>query len=218
MPRVPRQSMDITGQQFGWLTVIRHAGQSAKRYALWECACVCGRTVTVESRRLMGTRRSCNLDGHRFRDARLSPVPSLRKPHPDGYYSWRNMLLRCLDPKHHRYEHYGARGISVAPRWRQLDTFLSDMGPRPSRYHSIERLDVNGDYEPLNCVWATVREQSRNKTVTIFVDYLGERVKLRDLTERLGISHTLISSRLRLGWSLDEAVSTPNARHKKTLP
>lgn len=92
------------------------------------------------------------------------------------YRSWSNIWRRCSDPKNNRYHLYGAIGITVCERWRDFATFLVDMGPRPSVEHSIERIDGSGNYEPLNCKWATRQEQGRNKSNNSLVE-IGAKLK-----------------------------------------
>ena len=82
------------------------------------------------------------------------------------YKSWAKIKQRCLNPNDKRYESYGARGITVCERWKNsFLSFLEDMGPRPSKEHSIDRINVNGNYEPSNCRWADIITQNRNKRV-----------------------------------------------------
>lgn len=83
------------------------------------------------------------------------------RTHP-GYGTWRGMIERCTNPNHRDYAIYGGRGINVTPRWRSYSNFLADMGPRPSGM-SLDRIEVNGNYEPGNCRWATPTEQAANQ-------------------------------------------------------
>lgn len=79
------------------------------------------------------------------------------------FNSWRAMKERCNDPKHTHYQYYGARGIKVCGRWINFQSFLDDMGLKPTQSHSLDRINVDGDYEPSNCRWATPAEQANNK-------------------------------------------------------
>ena len=82
------------------------------------------------------------------------------------HYIWRSMLARCNNPNDSSYPYYGGRGINVCDKWRDYAAFLADMGKRPTTTHSLDRIDVDGDYSPGNCRWATRSEQQKNKTGT----------------------------------------------------
>lgn len=79
------------------------------------------------------------------------------------YVSWRDMKRRCLNPSQKDYPSYGGRGIAVCERWLSFENFITDMGLKPSRKHTIERKDTNGHYEPGNCIWLHKSEQSKNR-------------------------------------------------------
>lgn len=103
------------------------------------------------------------------------------------YMAWVQMRQRCHNPNHPGYHRYGARGIRVCSRWRRSFTaFAEDMGPRPSKAHSVDRIDVNGDYKPSNCRWATAAEQANNREHTLLV-VDGEPLTKTKAAERLGL-------------------------------
>jgi hypothetical protein len=122
------------------------------------------------------------------------------------YSSWVNMNARCNNPNVPEYQHYGARGIRVCDRWKSFVAFREDMGERPPGM-SIDRNDVNGHYEPGNCKWSTRREQSRNTTRTRLITLNGVTKPLCDMAEEYGMNHRTIRTRLRRGWTPEEAFS-----------
>ena len=118
------------------------------------------------------------------------------------------MRTRCHNPNCREYKWYGARGIKVCERWDDLSLFIADMGPRPDGYW-LDRINSDGDYCPENCRWATPVEQQANRRNNKWVEYQGERVKLAVLARRLGIPNDILKGRLRVGWSIDRAVTEP---------
>jgi len=124
------------------------------------------------------------------------------------YHIYYGLLDRCFNPENKRYSHYGARGITVDSSWlgeAGFERFCEDMGPRPSRKHSIERRDNNGAYGPNNCRWATQKEQSRNKRSNRLVSYKGETKPLSQFCEELGLPYRTIWWRINAGWSAKQA-------------
>jgi hypothetical protein len=127
---------------------------------------------------------------------------------PRGEYSiWCQMIGRCESPTNQGYRYYGGRGISVCPRWRKdFLAFLADMGERPSMEHTLDRIDVNGNYEPGNVRWATRKEQARNTRRNRFVVMDGERMTLAEAVERRGLNYDTVKWRLYHGRTDKEAL------------
>jgi hypothetical protein len=128
------------------------------------------------------------------------------------YKLWIEMIQRCCNPKDRAYPSYGARGISVCEEWvgpQGFETFLKDVGRRPSDAHSLDRIDNDGNYEPGNVRWATPKQQARNTRRNRHITALGETLTLAEWSERSGIKRETIAMRLRCGWSTEKAVSHP---------
>lgn len=203
------QAVRLEGGTYGFLKVLRREG-TIKKYAAWRCRCSCGEEIVVSGHLLRtGKKKSCALNGHMYRD------PAAPKWDPLTYGSWDNMRQRCLNNANKKYPQYGGRGIKIVSRWNDYHAFVADMGRRPSKDFSIERKDVNGDYEPDNCKWATREEQDRNKQNSVFVTYQGKRILLMDLVKELGLSRNVVYQRLKLGWSLERALALPLAPRRK---
>ncbi len=211
MSRRARNLVDLAGQRFGALVVVKHAGR-VRHTAAWLCRCDCGQEVVKAGDRLrQGRVRTCGFNGHRWWQHKPRTFAQL---HALEHSSWDNMRRRCLDKKSEHYKNYGARGITVWSGWDSFEQFFKDMGKRPSRKHSIERINNEGNYEPSNCRWATNVEQARNRRDTIYVEYQGKRMLLIDVVASLGLSRAVVAGRLKMGWSLENALTLP-VRPKK---
>ena len=128
------------------------------------------------------------------------------------YRAWKSMKRRCENPSTLDYPLYGARGIKVCERWTDYANFLSDMGPRPSLSHTLDRINVEGNYEPSNCRWATNKQQQRNRRDNHLLTLGGKTQCLSAWEEELGISSTTIRSRIKAGMTDEEALTTPIRR------
>jgi hypothetical protein len=159
---MPNKLKDLTGQVFGKLTVNEHAGRQG-RITLWRCVCSCGMTTTIRRDHLIDrTVISCGCTLSLIR-ARGSRHGHKRKSGASREYkTWQNMWARCTNPIVDAYPYYGGRGITVCDRWKDFKNFLSDMGPKPKGL-TLERVKVNGSYNPANCVWATQSVQVSNR-------------------------------------------------------
>lgn len=123
------------------------------------------------------------------------------------YRSYHKMIERCSNPKSNRFSNYGGRGIRVCTRWDNFETFFLDMGVRPDGT-TLDRVNVDGNYEPGNCRWATKKEQSRNKQSTRFISANGETLPAIEWAERIGVGiHTLLARIDRYGMTPEQAIS-----------
>jgi hypothetical protein len=130
------------------------------------------------------------------------------------YMRWCNIKQRCFNPKNSQYRHYGGRGITMCERWSMSYlSFIADMGVPPSSGHSIERVNADGNYEPSNCIWATIDIQARNKPAhNRYVEINGERMVFVDALKKHGhpdVNNALLWARLRGGWSFSSALLLP---------
>lgn len=162
-----KRRFDLIGARFGRLFVHNAAPDLVtprRTRAQWLCWCDCGREVTVRSDHLAsGAVQSCGCFGAERRRA-ASSIANFKHGMvgTQTYRSWSGMVQRCTNPKNPKFDAYGGRGISVCPRWFEFSNFLADMGPSPEG-HSIDRIDVNGNYEPGNCRWADAVTQRANR-------------------------------------------------------
>lgn len=126
------------------------------------------------------------------------------------YNVWSKMKQRCTKPSESRYDRYGGRGISVCKEWMEsFEQFYKDMGPRPSHHHSIDRINNDGNYEPSNCRWADFKTQANNKSINRFLTHNGETRTMSQWASFIGISYNVLTARLDLGWSVDDALTKP---------
>lgn len=194
----------MESRRFGRLVVVAREG-SYRRNSTWRCRCDCGAEVAVRADALnAGKQKTCGV-GCRYR--RLWKFGS--RIFRSEYRAWEKMRARCAATSGKWYRYYGARGIRVVRRWQSFDNFVEDMGTRPSPRHSLDRIDNDRGYGPGNCRWATPAQQARNRRVSVWVRHGGRRVLLADLCERLGVRRGVVYARLRIGWSLGEAIGRP---------
>ncbi len=129
---------------------------------------------------------------------------------------WRKIKNRCFCVTNDSYQNYGGRGITMCQRWADsFENFYHDMGPRPSKEHSIDRIDNNGNYSPENCRWATRKEQNSNSRRNNFVEFRGERLTITEWSNRLNIHPRTIKYRLDNGWSIEDTMTTTAIYNKK---
>jgi hypothetical protein len=207
--------IDMTGMKFGKWTVIELA-EPLKDYRgynvhRWKCRCECGNVRDVIGTTLRsGASVSCGCHvGHRADKAR-----ELFSTHGESktrlYKIWNYMRKRCNNPNVQNYSDYGGRGIKVCDEWNEsYETFRDwSIAHGYDDTLSIDRIDVNGNYEPKNCRWATWTEQANNRTNTRYLTYKGKTMSVSDWAKELGMPYKKLYKRVYLGWSAERALTT----------
>lgn len=198
---------DMTGQRFGRLTVIARAENNPRGRAMWECLCDCGNKKIILGVTLRnGRSRSCGCFRADCNTERLTQHGGASSPE---YAIWMGMRQRCSNPSNKEFHNYGGRGIKVCKRWQSFKNFIADMGQRPSRDLSIERINNDKGYSPGNCKWGTTFEQANNTRVNVFFGIDGVEKTVSQWSRISGITPTTIYGRIRSGWPVEKAVFQP---------
>jgi len=193
-----------TGKRFGRL-VLGELDHRTKTNFFYNATCDCGATKIVSWLAIRkGKTKSCGCLAKESKPG-LKHGQATRERRTREFNIWNNMVDRCRRETNPSYPDYGGRGISVCERWADFKNFFVDMGPAPSPKHSIDRIDVNGNYEPSNCRWATNSEQARNRRNNTIMTVAGETAPQVYFIEKYGIPRETIRSRLKCGWTDDEA-------------
>jgi hypothetical protein len=191
--------IDLTGRQFGHLTVLQVDGKIGRHIA-WLCVCRCGSERRIPGTNLVRSHtQSCGCLKVERNAARSAASIML---HPN-YGTWCAMNARCKDEGHIEFTNYGGRGIQVCARWDSFIAFCVDMGVKPPGT-SIDRIDNDKGYSKDNCRWATQKQQARNTRRTVHVEFRGERVALADLCDAFGVPHRHAARDLRAGHTVEQ--------------
>ena len=208
-------SENLVGMKFGRLTVMdRESPKSKKAKGLWVCKCECGNVIKVNTSDLKsGNTTSCGCK-------RKETLRQLRTKHGESntrlYNVWSDMKKRCYNTKNVDYKNYGGRGITVCDEWMDFQNFYEwaiangydETAPRGQC--TIDRIDVDGCYEPENCRWVDRYIQMNNKRNNRILTYNGESHTLAEWCEIVNIPYNCLKSRLnKLHWSVEKTLTTP---------
>lgn len=188
---------DLTGMKFGRLTVLREDGRSNDGHVKWLCQCECGNTVSVISRDLKRGQQSCGCyRAIKNREMRVTHGKSNTRL----YKIWRGMRDRCHNCKNHDYKNYGGRGIKICDEWYDdFQTFYSwAINNGYCDELSIDRINVNGHYEPSNCRWVTQKQQANNTRVNVYLTHNGKTQSMKMWAEELRVPYQLVRDRHKL--------------------
>lgn len=211
------QYIDLVGQEFGRLRVLKRAENDKHNKSRWMCSCVCGREVVVNASSLRrGLTKSCGC-------LWLEVMSETRSTHGMSkeriYSEYIGIKKRCLNKNSSGYKKYGNRGITICEEWLGENGFINFYEWAMSHGYrddlTIERIDVNGNYCPENCKWITAKEQANNKRNTLRLEYNGETHTTLEWEEITGITSGTIRQRLWNGWSVERALTVPMKKFGK---
>jgi hypothetical protein len=132
------------------------------------------------------------------------------------FQAWASMQIRCLNKNCRDYKNYGGRGIKICKRWKKFENFIKDMGRRPSPVHTLGRIKNDGNYEPNNCEWQTIKEQANNRRTNVFKTYNGRTQTIQQWADEYKIDKNRLIQRMKTGWSLEKSLLTPIQKYTKT--
>ena len=197
--------LDLTGQRFGKLTVIKfskdvQSGNRKRKY--WLCQCDCGNLKEVRTDGLTrGTTKSCGClkveNSYKNLTDKYQFKPKYKVRNRKLYFVWRDIKMRCDDISNKRY---GGRGITICNEWLNFDNFaLWALNNGYKEGLSIDRINNDGNYEPSNCRWITMKEQCRNKSTNILIEYKEQNITLIELSEITNIPYMTLRDRYYRG-------------------
>lgn len=199
----------LDGKRFSRLTVIERDHTNGRGEIVWKCQCDCGNITYVTSNYLVsGHTKSCGcLVAEKTREANTTHGLS----HTKLTRTYANMITRCYNPKYKYYSSYGGRGISVCSEWTGIDGIVNFIQWSLANGYkddlTLDRIDVNGNYSPNNCRWATMKQQQNNRTNNTRYEYNGEVKTMSEWADALGVKYTRLQHLLwRKKLSMNEAV------------
>jgi transcriptional regulator with XRE-family HTH domain len=206
---------NLLGNRYGMLIVTKYSGTRGANHKYWECKCDCGNeTVARGSHLIAGNVKSCGCIRGEWMKQNSSQNGLSRSR---IYNIWRSMLKRCYLPTNPSYIHYGGRGISVCDEWKNnFQSFYKwsiENGYKEKL--TIDRIDVNGNYEPSNCRWATPKQQANNRTNTTLITLNGETHSASEWSEILKIPRVTIKNRLRKGMNIEKVLSVQTLKKRR---
>lgn len=205
---------DLSGKRFGKLVALErvadHVSAGGAKKVRWKCRCDCGNITYVSSGNLKGGHvLSCGCEGSRNIIGKRSTTHGMTQTRLHSI--WAGMKRRCYNPHEAKYPDYGGRGIKMCPEWKEsFETFYEwSLSHGYERNLSIDRIDVNGDYSPDNCRWATEIEQSNNRRDNLRITYNGKTQTLAQWCQEFGVPYYFFYNRLRRGWSVERTFTEP---------
>jgi len=197
-----RTKINMVGKTYGKLLILEEVKErDSYGYILYKCKCSCGKEKIIRGHNIRsGNSLSCSC-------SRIQPNLKHNMSYTAEHNAWRSMKKRCKNKNDPRYEDYGGRGIKVCDRWiNSFENFFEDMGYKPSKSHSIERINNDGDYEPSNCIWADVKTQARNKRTSMKILYENKIIDIFLFSEIMNLSVSGAKKRIFRNYKLTDGI------------
>lgn len=197
---------DLSGLKFNMLTVINRVYINGK--PLWHCTCDCGNEVNVRHSHLIEGQKSCGCYSSKILGDRKRKHG---KRNTKIYHMWHSMKSRCFNPNNTAYKDYGGRGITVCEEWKnEFESFYKWATANGYDENAgfmqctLDRIDVNGNYEPSNCRFVSMKEQCNNRRSSVILEYKGEKHTVSQWAEIIGVRSTTLYGRIKKNWSIGE--------------
>lgn len=207
---------NLIGQKFGRLTVVGLAGRDKHGNALWDCKCDCGNLKKNPTRGFdlkSGITSSC---GCAFRESEYYKKTYHGHSKERIYKEYKSMRMRCFRSSWEGYQNYGGRGITVCEEWKNnfMAFYEWAMSNGYNDALSLDRIDVNGNYEPSNCRWVSIKAQMNNKRNSRRVDVRGETLTVIECAEKYNINEYTLRSRIRRGYTGEDLIRPIKVRRR----
>ncbi len=203
--------IDLTSLKFGKLSVMVRLSNNQYGSSQWLCQCNCGKETVV---------LGCDLTGNKTKSCgclRIQHGHNTALKKSKIYIVWGHIIQRCTNLNDKDYHNYGGRRIAVCHRWRKFKNFLIDMGEPPTKQHSIDRINNNGNYCKSNCRWATPKQQARNRKSNRKLSYHNKTQGIVEWRKETGIREYVIRQRLKHHWSIKRTLTTSVRKQKRFI-
>lgn len=213
---MPRKANDYTGRKIEKLTFIKRLENSPKNHVQWLCKCDCGNerivnTAEMSYKSMQFCCNECKVQRKKSIHVNGKPYNLHGMKNTPLYKIWASMKIRCQNEGASRYERYGGRGITICNEWINENGFMNFYNwAMASGYEeglTLDRINVDGNYEPSNCRWVTMREQQNNRSNNLLLTYNGKTKTASQWEDETGIKQGTISARIRNGWSVERALT-----------
>lgn len=205
------KKLDLTNKKFNKLTVLEYSHNLGQK-VMWKCRCECGNITFVSTTNLTCNRtKSCGCYKLEEFSKRFTKH---NQRHTKLYEIWKGIKGRCLNPKHISFHNYGGRGITICDEWKKdfVSFYNWSMQNGYDENLSIDRINNNGNYEPSNCRWVDRKVQANNTRSNHFFTYNNKTKTITQWCEFFNISKGTFYSRLKRGWSIEKALTTPTKK------